>query len=241
MILLMILIIWEALAWTEAISTLFFPAPSTILRTLIDSLLSGEMLSDLGSSLFRLSLGLLLGGGLGLMLGLLMGWSRVVRTVAEPFIAAIHPIPKVALLPLILILVGIGEQARVTLIALAAFFPMLINSMAGVRQIDPLYWDVAANYGARGRALLTRVLLPGSLPLIMVGFRLAVNSAFVITIVMELVMGKKGLGARIWLAWETLRTEELFATLVVIAGLGIAFNWLIKRLTVILVPWQTLE
>jgi NitT/TauT family transport system permease protein len=220
------------------ISTFFFPAPTTSLSTAVRLIASGELVTDLAYTLYRLSLGLVLGGSLGLALGLLMGWSRAVRDVAEPFVAAIHPLPKISLLPLLLVILGIGEQSKVLLTALAAFFPMLINSMAGVRQIEDVYWEVASNYGARGSTLLRRVILPGSLPMVLAGVRLALNSALVVTIAVELLTARQGLGARVWLAWETFRTEELYATLAVVILVGLATNWVSKALARRLAPWQ---
>ncbi len=113
--------------------------------------------------------------------------------------------------------------------------------MAGVRQIQPLYFDVAANYGADAYKVFTRIVIPGGLPLILTGIRLALNTSLVLTIAVELVSARQGLGALIWLAWETLRTEELYASLTVTAALGISGNLLIKYLTNRLIPWQKTE
>jgi NitT/TauT family transport system permease protein len=167
-----------------------------------------------------------------------MGWSRRLRIVIDPFIAAAHPIPKVAVLPLILILFGIGETSKVIVIGVAAFFPMLINTMVGVRQISPIHFEVAANYGASRWKVFTRVVLPGSLPLVLTGMRLALNLALLVTIVVELLLGEKGLGAMLWFARETLRTEELYAGLFVISVLGISINLFLQRLSAHLAPWQ---
>ncbi len=171
-------------------------------------------------------------------MGLLMGWSGRVRAIAGPVVAATHPLPKLALLPLALIILGIGESSKVVLIALAAFFPMLINSMAGVRQIDELTWEVAHLYRARGWILFRRVIWPGSLPLVLTGLQLAVNAALLVTVSVELLSARTGLGATIWLAWQTLRTEELYAVLVVIGGLGLASNSLLESATRRLLPWK---
>ncbi len=235
---LLVLAGWELAARAGLISALFFPPPTVIIVTLAQMLISGALLLDLGYTLFRLSVGLLLGGSLGLALGLLMGWSRTIRTLAEPAVAAAHPLPKVALLPLALIIFGIGEQSKIALIALAAFFPLLINSMAGVQQIDSLTWDVAHHYGARGGVLFRRVIWPASLPLVLVGLQLALNAALLVTVAVELVTAQQGLGATIWLAWQTLRIEELYATLVVIGLLGLGSNVALDMLARRLIPWQ---
>jgi ABC-type nitrate/sulfonate/bicarbonate transport system permease component len=229
---------WELGSRSGLISRLFFPAPSTILITLVQSIASGTLLIDLGYTLFRLTLGLAAGGILGLALGLAMGWSGTVRAVAAPVVAAFHPMPKLALLPLALVIFGIGEQSKIVMIGLTSFFPMLINSLAGVQQIDALTLEVARHYHARGWTLFRRVIWPASLPLVLVGVRLALNGALLMTVAVELVLARQGLGASIWLAWQTLRTEHLYAALLVIALLGLASNAAIERITAHLTPWR---
>lgn len=184
-------------------------------------------------------MGFFLGGISGLMLGLAMGWSRSLRMVIDPLIAAAHPVPKIAILPLIMILFGIGESSKIVVIAVATFFPMLINTVAGVRQINPIHFEVAENYGASLNKIFTRVIMPGSLPLVLTGARLALNMALLVAIAVELVSAQEGLGAMIWLAWQTFRTEELYVSLFVTAALGMILNFLLQRMTLYLVPWQT--
>jgi NitT/TauT family transport system permease protein len=232
------LAVWELQVHTGRLSALFFPAPSAIALTLVRLLGSGELAAHLGATLSRLLLGFALGGLPGLILGLAMGWSRRLRVLIDPFIAAAHPIPKISVLPLIMIIFGIGEASKIVTVAVAVFFPILINTMAGVRHIAPLYFEVAQNYGASLLKVFTRVVMPGSLPLVLTGVRLALNVALLVNIAVELVAAQEGLGEMIWFAWETLRTEELYASLIVIAALGTGLNFLLQRLTARLVPWQ---
>lgn len=234
-----LLLIWEVTARREWISPLFFPAPTTILRTLLAYSASGKLNRDLTATLSRLLMGLMLGGGVGMLLGLLMGWSPRLRRLVDPLVAAMHPIPKISLLPLVLILFGLGESSKIVLIAVASFFPALINTMTGVQQIPPLYYEVAANYRASPFTVFRRIIVPGSLPMILAGWRIALNTALVITIAVELVTARQGLGAAIWLAWQTLRTEQFYATLLVIAVLGLGSNGLIYLLSARLIPWQS--
>jgi ABC-type nitrate/sulfonate/bicarbonate transport system permease component len=233
-----LLLIWELGVRVGVISALFYPAPSTIARTLVKFIANGQMALNVGTTLSRLFTGLLLGGIPGLLLGLLMGWSPRLRAVIDPLVAAMHPIPKISLLPLVMIIFGIGETSKIVLIAIATFFPMLINTVAGVRQIHPIHFEVAQNYRASRLNILRYLVLPGSLPSVLTGLRLAVNIALLITMSTELVSARTGLGAMIWLAWETLRTEELFAALVVIATLGTLFSLVLQWLSQRLVPWQ---
>jgi NitT/TauT family transport system permease protein len=235
------LVLWEFAVRLDWVSSLFFPPPTFILKTLARMAWTGPLWPSLGITLARLGAGLTIGAGAGLMLGWLMGASRPVRVVLDPVVAALHPMPKLALFPIFLVLLGIGEASKIVLVALAAFFPMLINTLAGVRQIDGTCWEVAVNYGAKRMTLLRRVILPGSLPMAMVGLRLAANNALVVTIAVEMLSAQEGLGATIWMAWQTLRTEELFATLIVIGVVGIVMHRLVERLTHWLTPWQTRE
>ena len=233
------LILWEGFARIGMISSLFFPPPTVIFLTFIRMIADGKLLSNMVVTLWRVCLGFILGGFPGLILGLAMGWSRRARMVFDPFIAAAHPVPKIAILPLIMILFGIGESSKVVVVAVSTFFPMLINTVAGVTQISPIHYEVAKNYGANLTKIFTRVIVPGSLPLILAGARLSLNIALLISIAVELVAAQKGLGALIWLAWQTLRTEELYVSLAVTATLGIIFNLLLQRISLHLVPWQT--
>ena len=234
----LVLGMWEILGRNGWLSPLFFPIPSVIFATLIKLLTSGELTEHLVTTLYRLWLGLVTGGTVGLLLGLFMGWSTRLRRFLDPFVAAAHPVPKISLLPLFIILLGIGDLSKIVVVGLASFFPMLINAMVGVQQIDPIYYQVATNYGAKPIQVFTKVVFPGSLPLVLAGTRLALNAALMVTIAVELVTAQYGLGAMIWQAWETLHIEALYASILVTAFLGILFSWILRRLSRILVPWQ---
>jgi NitT/TauT family transport system permease protein len=237
-IIIILLGIWELLIYTKIHSGLFFPAPSFIAHTLIKMIIKGELISHLAATLSRLLLGFAVGFVPGLVLGLLMGWSNRIKNMIDPVIASVHPIPKISVLPLIMIFFGIGETSKIVVVAIAAFFPMVINTMEGVRQIPPLYFEVAENYGANSLKMFKKVIIPGSLPLILAGIRLSLNNALLLTIAVELITAHKGLGALIWSAWETLRTEELYVGLVVTAILGIGINALLQRITKLFLPWK---
>jgi ABC-type nitrate/sulfonate/bicarbonate transport system permease component len=231
------LALWELLSRTGRLSALFFPAPSTIIASLIQMILNGKMVIHLRATIERLVIGFAIGGSAGLLLGLAMGWSPRLRQIIDPLIAAIHPIPKIAIFPLIMIIFGIGEASKIVAISIAAFFPMLLNCMSGVRQLNPVYFEVTQNYRASRWKTFSRLIVPGSLPLILTGTRLAINMAMVIAIAVELLAAKEGLGVIIWFSWQTLRIEELYASLVVIAGLGIGINLFLQYLSKRLTPW----
>ena len=239
LIILVALVVWELGVYVGWFSPLFFPPPSVIFSTFIKLILNKKLGDNTGMTLWRVFQGLLLGGAPGLILGLMMGRSHRLYRIINPFVAASHPVPKIAILPLIMIIFGIGESSKIIVIALTAFFPILINTALGVQQISPIHFEVAKNYGANLSKTFTRVTFPGSLPMIIAGLRLSLNLALLVTIAVELVSAQKGLGAMIWLAWQTLRTEELYVSLAVTAALGIIFSFLLQHLTRYFVHWQT--
>jgi len=229
---------WELAARRAWIPTLFYPAPTAIFASLGGLVASGELAKHLGATFGRLTVAFLWGGGSGLLLGLALGWWPRLRAVVDPFISAIHPIPRLALLPLILLLFGISFFSKTLVVAIATFFPMVINAMAGVQQIDPNYYDVAQLYRASRWRVLTRVVLPGSLPMVLTGARLALVRALGATIGLELITAQNGLGSLLYFAWQTYRTEALFAAVFVIAVIGYAFRTLLDAATRRLAPWQ---
>jgi len=230
---------WEWASRHAVVSPLFFPPPSEIARALGQLVSEGTLGPHLRATLTRLAIGLVCGGIPGLAIGLMMGWSPRLRAAFDPLVAALHPLPKIAVLPLVMMIVGIGEASRVIVVAVAAFFPLLVNSMAGVRQIHPLYFEAAEAYGASRRRVLAHVVVPGSLPLVMTGVRLAFNVGMLIAISVELVSAREGLGKLLWVSWQSMRTEDVYAALVVIAVLGAGFNALLGWLTARLTPWNT--
>jgi len=230
--------VWQLASSAELISPLFFPPPTVILDAIVRSLGTGELTRNVVATVTRLLAGFCLGGAIGLALGMLMGWSAAVRQVIDPLIAAVHPIPKISIFPLIMIVFGIGAMSKTMVVAVAAFFPMVINTMAGVRQVSPIYFEVARNYGANPWQTFRHVILPGSSPMILAGMRLALNLSLTLTTSIELLMGQDGLGAMIWLSWQTLRIEELYAAIFCLALIGITFRFTVMFLASRLVPWQ---
>lgn len=229
---------WELASWAKVISPLFFPAPTVIIEAIVRLFGTGELAKNLAATITRLLSGFFLGGFVGLSLGMLMGWSAATRQVIDPLIAAVHPVPKISIFPLIMIVFGIGAMSKTMVIAVAAFFPMVINTMAGMRQISPIYFEVASNYGAGPWQVFRHVILPGSAPMILAGIRLALNLSLTLTTSIELLMGQDGLGAMIWLSWQTLRIEELYAAIMCLAVIGITFRFTLLYFAKLLVPWH---
>lgn len=237
--LMFLLSLWQLLAQTHTISSLLFPPPTDTAVRLGQLLASGEMPEALLATLSRLFRGLAIGVPLGGGIGLALGISPTARHLADPVVGALHPIPKVSLLPLALVMFGFGDAAHIAIIALSTAFPILVNVMVGASAMDPLHAQVAHHYGLRGWQRVRRVTLPGSLPFALAGLRIAVNTGFVITIAMELVFANAGIGGIMWRSWEQLRLTDLFAALVVVALSGMAFTALINLAARRLTPWET--
>jgi len=224
------LLVWEIGARTGWIPRLLYPPPSAIAGALGEMISDGTLTRHLSASALRIVVGFICGAGIGLLVGISMGASRRVRIALDPLVSAAHPLPRLALLPLILLLFGVGETARIVVVSIACFFPMLINAVAGVRQIEPVYFEVARNFGASRLQVLVRVLLPGALPSVAAGTRLSLIRALKTTIGIELITSEDGLGHLLWFSWETFRPDELYASLVVVALIGYLLNVLLKRM-----------
>lgn len=233
-----VLACWEVGVRLGGITALFFPAPSTIWVTIVATVLNGTLLPNLWATVWRVGLGLVLGGVPGLILGVAMGWQSRIRAALDPVVAAAHALPKIAILPLFMIVFGIDEQPRILVAALAAFFPILINTMDGVRQINPTHLEVAINYGAGPGTIVARVLLPASMPFALSGLRLALNNTLLLTVAVEMISARTGLGAMIWSSWETLRTEQLYVSLLAILILGVGGNAALQWAGARLAPWR---
>jgi NitT/TauT family transport system permease protein len=229
---------WEMLGRGGILPAFFFPAPTSIAAAFWRDLVQGTLVADTRATFVRLAAGLAFGAVPGMAMGLLMGWSPRVRSVLDPIVALVHPIPKLAVLPIVMVIFGLGETSKVVVIALGAFFPMLISAMTGVRQIGTVHFEVAEAYGAGRRQTFSVVVLPGSLPLLFSGLRLAFNVALVFTVAVEFLGAPQGLGKMLWLGWQTMRTEDLYAALAVIAALGIGFNLLLDTAATRLAPWR---
>jgi ABC-type nitrate/sulfonate/bicarbonate transport system permease component len=233
-----LILAWEFGSGLKLIPSLFFPAPSLVLQTAGKLINNGVLVTHFLATLERMTWGILIGGSLGLILGLGMGWSQRLRTMIDPLIAALHPLPKIAILPLFMVYFGVGNRALIVVVAFSVMFPMLISTMAGTLQIHPIHFDVAKNLGARPIKIFRRVIIPGSLPSILTGLRLALNTTLLITVAVEMVSARQGLGSMIWIAWTTLRTEEIFVSLLTITLMGYLINVGISALSALLIPWK---
>ena len=230
---------WEVAARVHLIDTRFFPAPSSIAVALWTMAQSGELLDNTAISLQRLFWGFLLGGAPGLVLGILMGISRPIRAIIDPLIAATYPIPKSSILPLILLIFGLGEMSKVVMVAIGVFYPIAINATAGVLQINRIYLDVGKSFKAGRWETFRTIALPGALPFIMTGVKLGAGLGLILIAIAEMVGAKSGIGYMIWSAWETFSVEKMYVGLFVIALIGFVMTLGLNELERRVIPWKS--
>ena len=233
-----LLLLWEIAARLGLIDVRFFPAPTQIFRSVIAMAQSGELLDNTLISLQRLFLGFLLGGIPALILGIVMGISRPIRAFFEPLISATYPIPKSSILPLVLLIFGLGEMSKVVMVAIGAFYPIAINATAGVLQINKVYLDVGQTFKAGRWQTFRTIALPGALPFIMTGVKLGAGFGLILIAIAEMVGAKSGLGYMIWSAWETFSVEKMYVGLFVIGIIGFVITLVLNELERRLIPWN---
>jgi ABC-type nitrate/sulfonate/bicarbonate transport system permease component len=230
----LVLIAWELIAILTGVNRLYLPRPTQIVVALFDMFANGRLLADLLATLSRVFGGFFIALAIGIALGIWIASSDRVRAIADMFIAALYPLPKVTLIPLLIIWLGTGGPFMLTISGLGAIFPIIINTVLGVRQCDPGLVLAARDLGATRRQVMRLVLLPSAIPSIFAGARLGLGVSIILVVAAEMVVGKLGLGARLYLAGQVLETEQVFAVLIVLATLGIVVtriqDWIDFRL-----------
>ena len=233
-----ILLLWEVFFRTGVLDIRFFPPPTAIIRTFIDMIASGTLLDHISISLYRIIGGFLLGVIPGIIIGLLMGLYGPIRYFMSPIVMAFMPIPTLALMPIIIILFGIGDLSKVITIAGSVFFPVVINTAAGVMNIDSIYLDVAKNYGAGKKEFFFKIALPGALPVMLEGIQMGQAIALLTIVAAEMVGATSGIGFLIWTSYKAFLLKEMYVGLILISFFGYIFSLLLRSLQKKLVPWR---
>jgi ABC-type nitrate/sulfonate/bicarbonate transport system permease component len=200
------------------------PPPSAILSRTAEIVLSGAALAPLGQTLYLLLLAYVVGCSAAITLGVLMGRFPAIFNLFEPLVELVRPLPKPALLPLLILLLGLGTAMKLTTVALAVFFPILINTVQGVRGVDPILINTARTFGHGTVAILRKVILPSALPMIFSGMRISVGLGLLLVILTEMLTGASGLGFLIVDMQRSFKVLDMYAWLVILALLGLALN-----------------
>jgi ABC-type nitrate/sulfonate/bicarbonate transport system permease component len=233
-----LLAVWQVLLMLGFGDRRFVPAPSDIAVRFVRLAASGELATHVAVTLWRVFAGFFIGAVPAIAVGMLMAMFRPVRIFFDPLIAAIFPIPKVALMPLLLLAFGFGDASKIALVAIAVFFPVIVNTYAGAANIEKIYWDVARNYGASQTVLFTRVVFFGALPMIFAGLRIALAVSFIVLVAAEFVASKNGIGYLIWNSWELLQVDIMFVGIVTIGILGLITSALFQEIERKVIPWK---
>ncbi|HEX9464418.1 MAG TPA: ABC transporter permease [Alphaproteobacteria bacterium] len=236
-----LLVLWEILIQAGIGDRRFVPAPSDIAERFYQLIVSGELPNHVAATLWRIAVGYVIGVVPAVAIGLCMAMSRGVRIVVDPLIAALFPIPKVALMPLLLLAFGFGDASKMAVVAIGAFFPVVVNTFAGAANIEPIYIDVARNYGASRLVMFSRIVFYGALPMIFTGLRTALAISFIVVVAAEFVAAKTGIGYLIWSSWELLQVDAMFVGIVTIGVLGVITSTIFREIERVVIPWKAEE
>ena len=232
--LLLVLLSWQAIAWLGGWNEALFPTPYQTVHGFAEILADGVLLKDIGTSLYRFLLGYTTSVVLAMALGLVLGWYQSIWAFLNPIAQVLRPISPVAWLPFIVLVFGIGDMPSLVIIFLAAFFPVLLSTVAAVAGIEPVYLKVARNFGIGQPQLLTKIIFPAIFPRIATGLHLALGTAWVFLVAGEMVGTQSGLGFLIIDARNNLRADLLMTAIITIGVLGLlldsSITWLEKRI-----------
>lgn len=235
----MVLIAWEW--YGRSLNPIFLSYPTAVAQAFWDLLRSGELLTATLQSLRALGVGFGLAMVVGIALGVVMGRFRVVHLTLDPFVTALYNTPTVALIPLIQLWFGLGFTAKVVIVFLSAVFPVIINSYAGVATTSRQTVDVVRAYGATGRQITTKVVLPSAVPFVMAGMRLAVGRGVIGIVVAEFFTAISGLGGLIIIFSNSFATDRLFVPVITLVAVGMVLTSLAKWLERRMAPWKETE
>ena len=233
-----LLLAWEVLGRLELIPSLVLPAPSSVLATAKTLLASGELQTHLAASLRRAALGFGVGAGLGLGLGLLVGLFPLAHALLDRSLQVLRAVPFLAILPLVIVWFGVGESGKVFLIALGSLFPMYLNTALGVRQVDPKLLEMGRLMGLGQGRLIIYAVLPGALPSLLNGLRLALTTSWLALVVAETVGANSGIGFLATNAREFLQTDVMVLVIGIYALIGVASDLAARLLERRLLAWH---
>jgi NitT/TauT family transport system permease protein len=249
----LVLLLWHLLSASGVFRPEILPSPLAVVERWVTYLTpqdpfnadewlswlnSSEMLSDAYNSLYRVLGGFAIGAGLALPLGLLMGTDKRIYALFDPIVQFLRPIPPIAYIPLSILWFGLGNPPAFFLIAIGSFFPVLLNTIAGVRHVDGIYIRAARNLGAGSFTMFRRIIIPAATPYILTGARIGMGTAFIVVIVAEMIAVNSGLGYRILEAREYLWSDKVMAGMITIGFLGLTLDMLMTRLNNYLLRWH---
>ena len=234
-----VLLLWEVLVRLNGIQPIYLPAPSSILRYLVAMLLDGSLPYHLGVTFVRIMVGFLVAATSGIVVGVVMGMSPLAARIVDPWIGALYPLPKISLIPLLIIWLGTGESYKIVISAVTAFFPVVISTFATIRQVDTGLIKAAKDLGASPHQRQIKVVIPASLPGIFSGLHLGMGVTIIMVVAAEMIGGSSdsGMGYLLVHAGQVMETEKVFAALIALAVFGAVLTSVQKWLDRLVAPW----
>ncbi|MBT8342003.1 MAG: ABC transporter permease [Desulfatitalea sp.] len=236
---LFILMACEAIGRAGLIDPFFFPPPSSMLKALYDMTLSGEVFPHIGISILRAVAGYMIAAGVGLSIGILVAWSKLFENIFDPLIELIRPISTFALVPVMFVWFGIGNGSKIAIIVKACFFPIVLNTIAGIKGVDVRLILAARALGAGGLQMWTKVLIPSALPMIITGMRISTAMSMLAIVGVEMLAADSGIGFLVIDAQRTFATDRMFAGIMVISLMGFSLDRLARFIQGNILVWHT--
>ncbi|WP_027168296.1 ABC transporter permease [Mesorhizobium sp. WSM3224] len=232
------LILWQAASRARWLNPAVFPPPDLILAALWNGLSSGALFGDIAISLQRAGLAFVAAVAIAIPLGLFMGQIRPVERLLDPILQLFRQTSALALYPVFILLLGLGEASKIFVIFWATLFPLLLNTISGVKELDPKLIEMARVYGAARLTIFRRVVLPGTVPSIFVGLRLSATTALLLLIASEMIGANSGIGFQVMNAQYNFQIPLMFAAIFILAGLGLVSNYALVLLERRLCRWN---
>jgi NitT/TauT family transport system permease protein len=236
--LLIALVLWQLAGGFDLVNPLFLPTPLAIGRAIYQLAVSGALWHHLSWSLMRIGVGWVLGTVAGIAVGFAIGLFSIARSIGITFISALFPIPKIALLPLLILWLGIGEEPKIATIALGVFFSTAISVYSGVDAVPRNLIRMAQSFNVPFATIVRRVIWPGALPSILAGFRITASIALLLVVSAEMIGAEFGIGAFVLQAGNLMQTDQLLAGVVILSLFGLAVGKLIGLLEARLLHWR---
>ena len=227
---LLVVAVWEYVWIKEWISPLFFSGPSAIAKQFWDLLTEGTLWTDILFSGKNFIVGLSLATVSGVVLGVIIGWYRRIRLIFDPFLNALYATPRIAMVPMIIIWFGTGWESKVFVVFISSFFPVLVNTVAGIRSLDPDLLRAARAFCASDWQIFKTVAIPGSVPFILTGIRQGVFLGLIGVVVGEMFGGSQGVGFLVAFGGQTFQMDTVFVGVILIAIAGMLLTFLTERL-----------
>lgn len=230
--------LWQIAISAGWLDPVFLPSPASILKALWNLIVSGSFWQHLSASLARIGSGWIIGTAFGLVFGVAVGLFSGMRAVGVPMVSALYPIPKIALLPLLILWMGIGESPKVVTIAAGVFFPTVIATYSGVDAVPRNLIRMAQSFNMPAASIIWKIILPSALPSVLAGFRISIATALLLVVAAEMIGAQFGVGAFLLTAGNLMQTDDLMAGVVILSALGLSFGAVLTMIEKAFLKWR---